>query len=153
MSLDTWTITDADDRWDFRVEVTQDEDGTRPEKDSDVYDADAMLKMGNDDPNTTTAEAESMAQWAREAVKAWENDLWTFATVEVTPVLKSSGVEFVNSRFSVGHCDYGWLPGSEGGEGVWTDGREYVRTAWANDLIEEAREDADKTLHKIKEEK
>lgn len=139
--LDSWTITDADDTWDYAVEVEQDADGTRPEQDSDVYDAAAMKKESGPEA----------AQWARDAVKAWENDDWCFAVITVTPVLKASDVTFGQAAQSLGRCDWGWLPGGEDGKGTWTSNHDYARTAWINDMIIEAKGAADKQLAEIRQ--
>lgn len=139
--LDKWTVTDADETWDFRVEITADDDEARPEQFADMYDADLMLKECG----------EEAAQWARDAVKTWEEGSWQFATVQVTPVMRASGFVFESATQSVSRCDYGFLPGGQSGEGTWTDGRDYVRTAWANDLISEAKGAADEQLAGILE--
>jgi hypothetical protein len=46
-------------------------------------------------------------------------------------------------------CDYVWLPGGADGKGTWTNDREYVRTAWVNQMIESARERAMEELGKM----
>lgn len=135
-----WVITDADEKWDFRVEVQPDDDGRRPEDDSDVYDAAKMEKECGPEA----------AQWARDAVKAWEDDDWHLAVIVVTPVLKGSEVTFDGARQVLGGCDWGWLPGGEDGEGVWTNNRDYARQAWINDMIIEAKGAANELLEKIK---
>ena len=149
--LDNWTITDASDRWDFRVTVESDTD-VRPESEADVYSADTMAALYKSDKNVTREESEQMADWARRAVRAWELDLWRYAMVTVIPVLRGHGVEFTEARASLGRCDYGWLPGTtDDDKGTWTNERDYVRTAWVNDLIGEAMARAEEELNKIKE--
>lgn len=138
-TLDSWTIDDADEKWDFAVRVAYDDSGTRPEQSGDTYDADMMAK-----------ESPEAAQWARDAVKAWERDDWCFAVIFVTPVLKGEGVEFDGATQVLGGCDWGWLPSGEDGKGVNTSDHDYARTAWINDMIAEAKEEAEKTLDKIK---
>ncbi|MFE0472608.1 hypothetical protein ACFW2V_13435 [Streptomyces sp. NPDC058947] len=138
--LDSWTITDADETWDFQVEVTNDESGMRPEQSGDVYNADTMAKI----------EGTEAAQWARDAVEAWERDDWCFAVISVTPVLKASDVTFGEARQVLGGCDWGWLPGGEDGKGVWTSDHDYAQEAWINDMIIEAKGEAAKLLDKIK---
>jgi hypothetical protein len=128
--LDSWTITDADKVWGFRVDVERDNNGGRPEKHADVYDAELMLKECG----------EESAQWARDAVQAWSDDLWQFAVITVTPVHKVTGAAFDGSACVLGRIDYGWLPGGADGKGTWTDDRAYVRVTWVNEMIETARE-------------
>lgn len=148
--MDNWTITDADEVWDFHVTVEEDTDGTRPEDASDVYNADKVLAKGRKDPGIPEEHAQSMAQWARDAVKAWQEGLWTFVTVTVTPVEKAHGTRFEAAAASVGRCGYGWQPSVDYGKGVRTDSRMYVRAAWVDDLIHEARDSAGKQLAALK---
>lgn len=138
--LDSWVITDADDGWNFQVVVETDDSGERPEDSGDVYDAEKMEKECGPEA----------AQWARDAVKAWEEGHWCFAVIFVTPVLKESDVTFGEARQVLGGCDWGWLPGGEDGKGTWTSDRDYAREAWINDMIIEAKGEAEKLLSKIK---
>lgn len=138
--LDSWTITDADETWDFQVRVEYDDSGTRPEQSGDVYDAKMMEENGPE-----------AVQWAKDAVAAWERDDWCFAVISVTPVLKESDVTFREAREVLGGCDWGWLPGGEDGKGVWTSDHTYAREAWINDMIIEAKGRADDLLKKIKD--
>lgn len=135
--LDSWTITDAHEELDFRVEITRDEFGGRPQDHADIYNAEEMEKQGDRDG----------AEWARRAVSAWQRDEWQFATVEVTPV--SGDEEFTS--VSVGMCGYGTFPPGGGAPAVVTTGRDYVREAWANDLITEAISVFEATMRKRKE--
>jgi hypothetical protein len=137
--LDSWTITDADTVWDFRVDIEHDTDIARPQDTGDVYDAEKML----------TECGEEAAQWARDAVKAWRDDLWEFVVILVTPVHKESGAVFQGSAVALSGCDYGWLPGGADGKGTWTNDREYVRTAWVDQMIESAREQAIEAFGKM----
>jgi hypothetical protein len=137
--LDSWVITDADETWDFRVEVKRDDQAGRPEGNADVYDAEIMEK-----------ESPEAVQWARDAVKAWERDDWCFAVIFVTPVLKGADVTFGEATDVLGGCDWGWLPGGEDGKGTNTSDRDYAREAWINDMIGEAKSKAGELLKKIK---
>lgn len=147
--LDSWEITDADPVWDFRVDVFEDLHAGRPEGHGDVYDAAEMKRAGNADPRMSDAETAESVQWAHEAVKAWEENLWQFAMIDVTPILKGKEVIFLRARTSLHGCDYGWLPGPDGG--TRTDGREYVRNAWVNDMIESCKFDISANLDDVKE--
>lgn len=138
--LDSWTITDADETWDFRVEVERDNRGERPGSSADAYDAAKIEKEG--DPEA--------AQWARDAVKAWENDDWCFAVISVTPILKGSDVTFGGAVEVLGGCDWGWLPGGKDGKGTWTDNHDYARNAWIDMMIDEVKEKADDLLKKTR---
>lgn len=141
MALDSWTITDADEVWDFRITVEADTDTGTPDKHADAYDPEYLEREG---------EAEA-AEWARQALKAWKDDLWHWVVLGVTPVLKDTGVVFEQAHDCMGGVDYGWLPGGEDGKGVDTANRDYLRTSHLNDMIDAAREQANEQLDKIKE--
>lgn len=141
MTFDNWTITDADTVWDFRILVTADTDTGRPDKEADVYDPECMERDGD-------AHA---AEWARQALKAWNDDLWHWAVLTVTPVLKDTGVVFEQDDDSMGGVEYGWLPGGEDGNGINTANRDYLRKSHLNDMIHSVREKANEQFDKIKE--
>lgn len=143
--LDNWTIEDAHPVWKFEVEISRDDHSGRPEKHGDVYDAELIADAIMKDPNGTEKEAKEAARWARMAVAMWEADHWTFANVDVKAVHRDSGRIF--GKASTGGCDYGKLPGGEGDTGpTHTDNRDYVRSAWVDDLISEAVDVADAAL-------
>lgn len=139
--LNSWMITDADDKWDFSVTVRRDDRPGRPEESSDVYNGEVMMRESGPEA----------AQWARDAIEAWERDDWCFAVISVTPVLKGAGVTFDGATQALGGCDWGWLPGGEDDKGVRTDTLEYARSTWINDMIDEARGEANALLEKIKD--
>jgi hypothetical protein len=139
--LDNWTITDADETWDFRITVVRDDDEGTPDKRADVYDPEMMGKECGPEA----------AQWARDALKAWKEDLWQWAVLNVTPVLKDTGVVFEEAHDCMAGVDYGWLPGDKDDpKGTDTSNREYLRTSHLNDMIETAREQANEQLNKIR---
>lgn len=140
MILDSWTIDDADKVWDFHIEIHYDDETGRPDKHADAYDPEFLEKQG---------EIEA-SRWARETLKAWRNDLWNWAVIHVTPLLKGKGVSFEGDSQVLCSVDYGWIPGP--GSGVWTSDRSYLRTALLNDMMEEAKSQAENKLSEIKEE-
>lgn len=146
--LDDWIIEDAHPVWKFEVEITRDETAGRPEKHGDMYDAELIADAIMKDPNGTEKEAKEASRWARTAVAMWEAGRWTFANIDVKAVHRDSGRIF--GEASVGGCDYGTLPGREGDTGpTHTGKRDYVRSAWVDDLIAEAVGVADVTLKEI----
>lgn len=147
MALDEWTITDADDVWDFRVTVMRDDGGKRPEEHADVYSPKALRAASKADRSITAADLEASVEWARRAVAAWENEDWQFAYVFVTPVHKATGTVFTDQSEGLSGIDYGWLPGPTADDkGTWTDDRAYVRTAWVDDIIDRVRGAATEAL-------
>jgi hypothetical protein len=141
MTLDAWTITDVDGKWDFRVVVEPDNNTEHPRDHADVYDPDFMERENGPES----------AQWARDALAAYDRGEWQWVTLAVTPELKSSGVTFDGATASVGACDWGWLPGGPDDKGVWTSNRDYAREAWLNDLIDESRGILEDKLPKVRD--
>ena len=149
-AMDQWVITDASPEWDFRIEIDKDENSGRPEAHGDVYNADAMNDAYNKDANATDEEREAAVLWARQAVRAWELREWTFVVVSVTPVHKKHGDIFQGASVSVGGCDYGRLPKGDGTI-VDTSTREYVMSAWGDDLVSEATGQGYEALAKMRD--
>lgn len=137
--LDNWTIKDANERWDFLVEITAEDDNVRPEQVDNAYSGAAMLKEGR----------KQDAQWAWDAVAAWESGSWKFATIRVTPVLRSTGIPFESARMEVQKCSYGFLPDVYPKKRIQTSSRNYVRVIWVNRLLKESKNSADEQLAKI----
>lgn len=136
--LDSWTIHDADKVWDFRVDITPDENSGRPETETDVY-----------DPAFHEREGDMVAaRWAREVVAAWERDEWRWVTIKVTPVHKRVDLVFEGAAECLSGCDYGLIP-NNGGTTDSSD-RSYVRRAWADDLIKAARAEARAYLARLR---
>lgn len=147
MALDTWTIADADDVWNFRVEVIGDPHGMNPAEHADVYNAELMQRIGDADPNMTAEDTEKAVDWARRAVAAWENGDWAFAIIVVTPEYKASGAVFTGSTETLSGIDYGWLPGATAdAKGTWTTDHAYMRESWIDEMISVARDNANKEL-------
>jgi hypothetical protein len=134
VALDWWTISDADETWDFHVKVLPYLDAGRPEENGDVYDPEVMARIG---------EPEESVQWARDAVKAWEQGDWEFVILEVTPVHSETEAVFEHASVSLGGVEYGYLPGKHP---VHTADRDYLRTSHLNDMITEARGFAEEQL-------
>lgn len=149
-ALDEWTITDASQEWDFRIVINKDDWAGRPEKHGDIYSVAAMNDAHDKDPESTEEDRKAAVLWARQAVRAWERDLWTFAAITVHPVHKKYGDIVPVASASMGACDYGLLPNGDG-TNVDTSARDYVMSAWGDDLVAEATGLANEALTELRE--
>lgn len=146
--IDSWTITDIDDRYHYQVAIITDEFAGRPEKQADVYDAVVMQRAG-ETGGLTPKEIDRSVQWAKDAVAAWERDEWQFVTLVVTPVLVLGDEKVVlsNAASSLGGVEYGELPDQDPEQN--TMNRAYLRTSHLNDMIDEVRSEAEDIRRKI----
>lgn len=136
MNFDMWTIEDADPKWNFLIRVEPDPDTGRPELYADAYNPEFHEKEG---------EPES-AEWARQAIKAWERDDWHWVVLFVTPILKDSEVIFDGATQTLGAVEYGFIPDGSASGGTWTSAREYLRSSYLDDLMKEAKGSASEAM-------